>query len=351
VLLVEDDELLAAVLLELAGSLGEAFWAPSAEQALDVLDSEDWDLLVTDIELPGIDGLELARLVRRSHPPIAVLVLTAHSSVEYAVQALRADADDFMAKPVDAQTLLSKLAELIALARARKAAQREVVLAIGAHPDDVEIGCGGILLRHAARGDGVNVLTLSGGEAGGETAERARESERAARLMSARLFHTGLQDTSIGEGAGTIATIERTIAEVAPRTIYTHTSHDVHQDHRNAHRATLVAAREVPRIYCYEAPSSTVDFHPTRFVPVDDFLEAKLEAIAAYASQVALRRYLDEDLLRATARYWSRFGHSRYAEPLEVLRESEVDPLVAEGSAHAPAAEVQVEVEVPADVP
>ena len=109
-------------------------------------------------------------------------------------------------------------------------------------------------------------------------------------------------------------------------------------------RATLVAAREIPRIYCYQAPSSTVDFHPTRFVPIDDFLAGKLEAIAAYRSQVAVRRYLDEDLLRATARYWSRFGSSRYVEPLEVVRESEVDPLAASEAAHTSAAEVLADV-------
>jgi hypothetical protein len=46
--------------------------------------------------------------------------------------------------------------------------------------------------------------------------------------------------------------------------------------------------------------------------------------IHAYGSQVKVRRYLEEDLLRATARYWSRFSQARYVEPLEVVRESDV---------------------------
>ena len=53
--------------------------------------------------------------------------------------------------------------------------------------------------------------------------------------------------------------------------------------------------------------------------------------IRAYKSQVRIRRYLDEELLRATARYWARFTGSRYVEPLEVIRESDGDSPVHVG--------------------
>jgi LmbE family N-acetylglucosaminyl deacetylase len=198
------------------------------------------------------------------------------------------------------------------------------VLAVGAHPDDVEIGVGGILLRHAAEGHKVTILTLTGGEAGGVAADRTAESRRAAELMGARLVQAGLADTSVSEGQSTIHEIKRVLDETGATTVYTHTTRDVHQDHRNVHQATLVAARRVPRIYCYQSPSTTVDFQPTRFVAIDEYLERKLEVIHAYGSQVKVRRYLEEDLLRATARYWSRFSQARYVEPLEVVRESDV---------------------------
>ena len=106
-----------------------------------------------------------------------------------------------------------------------------------------------------------------------------------------------------------------------PTIVYTHTESDLHQDHRNVHRATLVAARLVPSVYCYESPSATVEFEPVRFVDIGEQLEAKLEAIGAYASQTEQRYYLDEELIRATARYWGRYGHSRFCEPLEVVRD------------------------------
>ena len=68
----------------------------------------------------------------------------------------------------------------------------------------------------------------------------------------------------------------------------------------------------------------------------DEFLERKLEVIGAYGSQVKVRRYLQEDLLRATARYWSRYGASHYAEPLEVIRDNEVAPVPAESASSDP---------------
>ena len=103
--------------------------------------------------------------------------------------------------------------------------------------------------------------------------------------MSARLYLTDLKDTSVSEGGATIAAIKHVIDETAATTIYTHTAHDVHQDHRNVHRATLVAARKTPRVYCYQSPSTNIDFRPTRFVGIDEFLERKLEVIQAYASR------------------------------------------------------------------
>ena len=154
--------------MEFLRPLATVKWVASGEQALDVLPSEDWDLVIADVNLPGMSGLELARETKRVRPFAATLILTASASLDTAVGALRSGADDFLTKPVDAPTLVAKVTELIAAARARKAEEREVVLAIGAHPDDVEIGCGGILLRHAAVGDDVNVLTLTGGEVGGD---------------------------------------------------------------------------------------------------------------------------------------------------------------------------------------
>ena len=96
ILLVEDDEVGGALLVELLGSLGEVQWTTTAEQALELADGRDWDLLVADIELPAMNGLELIREIKRTATTIATLVLSGHASFDYAVAALRAGADDYM---------------------------------------------------------------------------------------------------------------------------------------------------------------------------------------------------------------------------------------------------------------
>ncbi len=323
ILLVEDDDILARLLVEILGGLGDVVWSASAEEAEGHLNSRQWDLIVADVELPGRTGLEVVERARALHPLCSMLIVSGRSSFEYAVGAIRAGADDYLTKPLDPEALLDKARELLERTRARREQGRVSVLAVGAHPDDPEIGVGGILLNHAAQGHAVALLTLTGGEQGGLQSQRAEESKRAAELLGARLFHKELADTSLTDGGDTISAIKEVIDEVAATTIYTHTPRDVHQDHRNTHHASLVAARGVPRVYCYQSPSTTVEFRPTRFVGIDDVMERKLEVIRAYSSQVEIRHYLDEELLRATARYWSRWGRSRFAEPLEVVRESD----------------------------
>jgi len=328
VLLVEDDEILAEVVVEILESVAQVSWAESAERALELLPERRWDLIVADIELPETNGIEFIGNAKGTDPALSTLIVSGRSSFDYAIGAIRAGADDYMTKPLEPAALIAKVEELMDATARRRAEGHERVLAIGAHPDDVEIGVGGILLRHADSGDDVSILTLTGGEHGGAAGQRALESQRAAGLISARLFHSALPDRSVTDGADTISEIKRVIDEMDPTTIYTHSPRDLHQDHRNVHHATLVAARQVPRVLCYQSPSSTVDFRPTRFVSIDAFLDRKLDAIRAYGSQVEIRAYLDDDLLRSTARYWARFAHCRYVEPLEVVRDADLaDPV------------------------
>ena len=66
----------------------------------------------------------------------------------------------------------------------------------------------------------------------------------------------------------------------------------------------------------------SIDFRPTRFVPIDGFTETKLRLIDCFRSQTELRAYLEPDFVLATARYWSRFGGGKTCEPLEVMRDT-----------------------------
>lgn len=282
------------------------------------------DVVITDIEMPGMTGLTLMEQIRAVQPDLPVIVMTAHVSVDYAVAALRAQADEFLTKPVGAVELVATTTRLAGDGRAsREAARhREHVLAIGAHPDDVEIGVGGILASHRAAGDSVTILTLSHGARGGNAQDRQHESRASAEMLGARLYLEDLADTQISNTGDTVAIIERVVAEVNPTIVYTHSNHDRHQDHRAVHEAALVATRLVRTVACFQSPSSTVDFRPSRFVSIDGYTEKKLQLLSCFRSQAEIRGYLDPEFVLATARYWGRYGGGISVEPLEIIRET-----------------------------
>jgi two-component system response regulator HydG len=322
ILLVDDDPALGGYLMRVLRKRGfEVTHELDSAAALRSLEAGPWDLLITDIELPGMTGLELLERVHQLHPDLPVAVLTGNPTIDYAVSALRSSAAEFLQKPITADDLVAKATELVEAGRAARGAGRETVLAIGAHPDDVEIGAAGTLIGHRAAGDTVAILTLSRGAHGGDHVLRARESQQAADVIGARLFLDDLADTLIAEGNPTIGVIDRVIAEVQPTIVYTHSIHDVHQDHRNTHRAAVVAARRVSHVYCFQSPSATVDYRPTHFVTIDDYIGRKLEALDTFGSQVGVRDYLEPELITSTARYWSRYCGGSHAEPFEVIRD------------------------------
>lgn len=316
VLVVEDDPDVAAwtvaLLSDRLGALARS--VPGAAAARQVVGPR-LDVVVADLELADGDGLALTAELTAAAPGLPVIVVSSHASFDAAAAALRAGAVDFLAKPADPDRLAAAVAGAASARRGRPATQ---VLAVGAHPDDVELAISATLAKHVAAGHEVTVLVCSRGEAGGS--QRADEAQQAADLLGVRLVQGELPDTAIDDGVRTVRLIEDVCARVAPDVVYLHSSEDTHQDHRAVHRAGLVAARSVPLVACFQSPSATVAYRPTRFEDVTGFLPAKLAAIAAHRSQAA-RSYLDPELVTATARYWGRFGRVRYAEPLEVVRD------------------------------
>lgn len=229
--------------------------------------------------------------------------------------------DVTLVAPTD-EELVSTVASRALLGReARRRSRPAVVLAIGAHPDDVEIGVGGTLAAHARAGDEIAILTMSHGGRGGDADARAAEAAASAAVVGARLFLEDLVDTEMTSSGETVRRIERVVREVGPSIVYVHSVHDRHQDHRAVHEATRVAARPVPMIACYQSPSSTVEFAPNRFVEIDAVLDVKLRMLACFASQ-GRRDYMAPERVRITAEYWSRFGPGSMNEPLEVVRDN-----------------------------
>jgi two-component system response regulator HydG len=337
ILLIDDDRVFGAWARQaLADDAFEITHVLDPLQALRHVEDGPWDLVIVDVLMPSISGLELLDHIRQLEPGLPVAVVTAHATVDMAVAALRQSAVEFIQKPITPEEFNAKVTRLVEQGRAVRASSHDTVLAIGSHPDDVEIGAAGTLLAHRAAGDMVTILTLSRGANGGTQAQRAAESENAAQVIGARLFLDDLEDTRISEGNPTIGIIESVVSEIRPTVILTHSAHDVHQDHRNTHLAVMVAARKVGRVLCFQSPSATVDFRPTHFVTIDEYIVGKLKIIEAFSSQASVREYMEPDLTVATSRYWSRFCDGNHAEPFEVVRDRAATRLVP--SARRPAA-------------
>ena len=151
------------------------------------------------------------------------------------------------------------------------------IIAIGAHPDDIEYGCGGTLMRHIKRGDNVTFIVMSRGEKGGDPESRVREAREAARKIGADLKMFEYPDADIPQGHEVIDKLENVIKELKPTRVYTHSVKDTHQDHRNIAYATLVAARLVPEIFAYESPSLYLNFSPNYYVDISSYIDAHLD--------------------------------------------------------------------------
>lgn len=288
--------------------------------------------LEPDVVVLGLEAMTTIPGVRDERPGIPVVVLAHGATLADAVQAVRLGATEFLTELLPAAELGPKLAELgrTFRAAARDARRRQTVLAVGAHPDDAEAGVGGILAAHRAAGDDVTILTLSRGRREGGLELARAEGAASAAVIGARLV---LDDKMAGGMPAVLATVARVIAELDPTIVYTHSTHDRRQDHRLVHEAVVTACEEVPTVACFHGTTGTVDFAPTRFVPIDGFTDAKLAMLASFATRGERPDYLAPDFVLASARYWSAHGPGSYCEPLEIIRESVLAPVAPQALA------------------
>lgn len=179
------------------------------------------------------------------------------------------------------------------------------ILAIGAHPDDLELGCGATLAKLAASGASITALILSNGSSGAELEfDRAEETRNALQFLGVhRVVQHSFPDTRLHEHLNDlIAVIEEHVRETEPQRVYTMFAEDRHQDHRAAYQASAVACRRVPQILAYETPSSYPNFVPTAFESIEQFVEKKVTALKMHASQGS-RLYMHEEKIRSAAHF------------------------------------------------
>lgn len=198
------------------------------------------------------------------------------------------------------------------------------VLAIGSHPDDVELGVGGALLALAAQGRSTAVLDLTRGEAGsrGSAEERAVEATAAAELLGLQARENAhLPDGGVGDTLEQREAVARFIRRFRPSIILSHAPHDRHPDHHAAHGlvrnanfmagvSTFITEDEpyrAPRLFFYH-PYSEVDTPPDVVVDISAQFDRKLAVLSAYRSQFHNPEYEGPATLISSSQFWEAIG-------------------------------------------
>ncbi|MDP2947700.1 MAG: PIG-L deacetylase family protein [Nanoarchaeota archaeon] len=195
------------------------------------------------------------------------------------------------------------------------------IVAVGAHPDDIELGCGGSLAYLISRGAKVINVIVTNGEKSGDSKIRKEEAIKAAKVIGVdKVYFIDLKDTHIQEDARVcIDFLEKINAEYNPGMVFTHSVKDVHQDHQATYNCSLIAFRRTPSILMYEIPGTFSSFAPSHFFDISDYLATKKEALDCYHSQNT-KNFMEYQTVIDIASYRGRQCNIQLAEAFETVR-------------------------------
>jgi N-acetylglucosamine malate deacetylase 1 len=166
---------------------------------------------------------------------------------------------------------------------------KQNILAVGAHPDDIELGCGGTLVKHMDLGNNVFVLIMTNGERGNHPQDRSEctKSLRKLGIKKKNIFFGNFPDTYLVDNSDTVNFVEKLIKKLKISRVYTHHPIDRHQDHRACSNAVSSAARKVSEIFLFQGPSTKYPFEPHYFIELkNEHIKKKIDALHCYKSQI-----------------------------------------------------------------
>ncbi|HWO19376.1 MAG TPA: PIG-L deacetylase family protein [Kofleriaceae bacterium] len=195
------------------------------------------------------------------------------------------------------------------------------VLAFGAHPDDLEVGAGGLLARLSEEGAEVTMVIVS---IPNQTEQRRAEARAGAEVIDADLFilyedkPCRVEDIPMHE---LVRRMDQVVGDMRPDLVITHSASDLHWDHGLVNRATVSALRRTPcdLLAFLSSPEMNAQARAVGqcFADITLTMDTKLEAIRAHKSQVPK---LDLESSRDLARAMGRISGYQYAEAYEALR-------------------------------
>jgi len=217
------------------------------------------------------------------------------------------------------------------------------ILAVGAHPDDMEISCAGTLAKYASQGHTIGMAIMTNGGMGSNHVSkkeivsiRETEARASAGVIGAELFWIGCEDGLLEYDVASRMRLIRVIREFSPELIITQNPDDYNADHRitskhvldaglMAHVGPLMEAPEplehVPAI-AFMDPLGGLNFVPERFVDISEHIETKLKMLQCHKSQQAwMKEYGDVDyveMVEVGARYRGIQSGVKYAEGFRI---------------------------------
>ena len=198
----------------------------------------------------------------------------------------------------------------------------QTIIAVGAHPDDLEIGASFAVMNYIREKYEVYSILVTDGDKGGDSAVRIREAEEAAKVLGIQdIFRLKCPDTDLPKESELINLLEPYYYKYLPDVVITHTAKERHQDHVQVSNASRIAFRKSSTIIMFRSVSGLVEFIPHLFyVGDEDDLENKLRACRCHKTQVE-KGILDLEVIRANAITWGSVYNpyeKKYAEPFEI---------------------------------
>lgn len=203
------------------------------------------------------------------------------------------------------------------------------ILAVGAHYDDVELGCSGTLIKHVGKGDKVTILVVTDSSYKNPDGDLIRgadvalqEGKAAANIIGAELICLKYETFMVPFDETLTKTITHYIEELQIDSIYGHWTYDLHRDHQYAGKSTVMAGRHVPRFLMYRSNfyDTEQQFRGNFYSDISDVMDKKVEVIKAHKSELERVRCQWLDFFCKLHKNDGQKIGVKYAECFEIVR-------------------------------
>lgn len=203
------------------------------------------------------------------------------------------------------------------------------ILGVGAHYDDLELGCSGTLIKHINDGDKITMLVITDSSFRNPKGELIRtpdiarsEGLKAAKIIGAKLINLNYETFMVPFDEKLTKIINDYIEELKINMVYSHWAADLHRDHQNTAKCTLMAGRHVPKFLMYRSNfyDTQEQFRGNFYSDITQVIDKKIKVVKAHKSELkrVRNKWLDF-FIKQHENDGQKIG-VKYAECFEVVR-------------------------------